>query len=174
MFAGCAYLAVVIGYFASYGAALHISNDSQLQWLVTYPWIRGNSDADLVQDHTQSAQRLPCCYHLRPFVRRTRISAMANEGRKIYRSDSKSLQEPRTPSGSPVRPCRAGGNSDRTRAPVGGRLKLVGLMQRSRDEAFESIPTVAFHRVSAAESMVSRRTFPTHHLPLLTCARPLA
>lgn len=34
MFAGSAYLGVVLGYFASYGAAIHISNSTQLQWFV--------------------------------------------------------------------------------------------------------------------------------------------
>lgn len=37
MFAGSAYLGVVLGYFASYGAAIHISSHSQLQWFVDPP-----------------------------------------------------------------------------------------------------------------------------------------
>ncbi|KAK4506508.1 hypothetical protein PRZ48_000240 [Zasmidium cellare] len=34
MFAGSAYLGVVLGYFASYGASIHISSNTQLQWIV--------------------------------------------------------------------------------------------------------------------------------------------
>lgn len=34
MFSGSVYLGIMLGYFASYGCSLHISDDSQLQWVV--------------------------------------------------------------------------------------------------------------------------------------------
>lgn len=34
MFAGCVYLGIMLGYFASYGSSIHISSKSQLQWVI--------------------------------------------------------------------------------------------------------------------------------------------
>ncbi|CAK3980862.1 related to quinate transport [Lecanosticta acicola] len=34
MFSGCVYLGIMLGYFASWGSSIHISNTSQLQWVI--------------------------------------------------------------------------------------------------------------------------------------------